>query len=433
METNRECKLRIAVVGLRFGGAFAPIYHAHPDVEHVAICDSDESLLHAYGTKFGFESKYTDVGDILRSDEYDAVHLVTPIPLHAKQSVDVLNAGKHCACTVPMATTLQELREIVEAQRRSGKNYMMMETAVYTYQFLFAEQMREAGEFGRIQFLRGAHYQDMENWPEYWKGLPPMHYATHAISPLLALAESRATKVHCFGSGVMREELKAKYGNPYPVETAIFQLARNNLSAEVTRTLFETSRGYMESFNVYGENQSLEWHMEDEPLVLFRMSESGNGGGRNITCERVTPPSRPDLLPPELARYITHQTDLDPGNPHQSVLQGNGHHGSHPHLVHEFVRSIVERRKPRVDAETAANWTAAGICAHESAMNGGKEVYIPSPSCSFFNASASALLSGSSSRDCCCDDKYCCTSRLSALPPPRSFSRRASNADSFSR
>jgi hypothetical protein len=46
--------------------------------------------------------------------------------------------------------------------------------------------------------------------------------------------------------------------------------------------------------------------------------------------------------------------------------------------VHEFVRSIVEQRKPAIDAVTAAHWTAAGICAHESAMNGGKEVIIPS-------------------------------------------------------
>ncbi|HBM80617.1 MAG TPA: oxidoreductase, partial [Clostridiaceae bacterium] len=44
----------------------------------------------------------------------------------------------------------------------------------------------------------------------------------------------------------------------------------------------------------------------------------------------------------------------------------------------EFVRSIVEDRRPWIDAVTAANWTAAGICAHESAMHGGDEVIIPS-------------------------------------------------------
>jgi predicted dehydrogenase len=378
MNTDRNNKIRIAVVGLRFGGAFAPIYHAHPDVDYVGICDTNPELLHQYGDKFGFDRRHTDLEEILRSDEYDAVHLVSPIPHHAEQSVAVLNSGKHCACTVPMATSIEELKAIVAAQKESRKNYMMMETAVYTYQFLYAKQLLERGEFGRIQFLRGAHYQNMDNWPSYWMGLPPMHYATHAVSPLLAIAGARATKVHCFGSGVMREELTKQYGNPYPVETAIFQLSSGDLSAEVTRSLFDTARGYMENFNIYGEKTSMEWHMEDEAQVLFRMGPEQQGRGRAVSAERITPPSRPDLLPEELAYYITHQDELDPNNPHQSVLQGNGHHGSHPHLVHEFVRSIVENRKPAIDAVTAANWTAAGICAHESAMNGGKEVVIPS-------------------------------------------------------
>ncbi|MCU6792707.1 hypothetical protein OB236_11305 [Paenibacillus sp. WQ 127069] len=122
----------------------------------------------------------------------------------------------------------------------------------------------------------------------------------------------------------------------------------------------------------------LRWNMEDEAQVLFRMGPKKPDRGRDVSVERVTPPARADLLPPELAYYITHQDELDPDNPHQSVLQGNGHHGSHPHLVHEFVSSIVEERKPAIDAITAANWSAAGICAHESAMNGGIEVVIPS-------------------------------------------------------
>jgi hypothetical protein len=62
---------------------------------------------------------------------------------------------------------------------------------------------------------------------------------------------------------------------------------------------------------------------------------------------------------------------------HLSFEQGGGHHGSHPHLVHEFVRSIVERRSPAIDAVTAANWTAAGICAHASAMADGAAVPVP--------------------------------------------------------
>ncbi len=371
-------KLRVAVVGLGFGAEFVPIHLHHPAVDSVAICDASPAVLDEVGDRFGIERRCTDLHAIIAADDIDAVHLVTPIPLHAQQAIAVLEAGKHCASTVPMATSIADLQALVAAQRRSGKVYMMMETAVYTREFLFVRDLLERGELGAIQFLRGAHYQDMEHWPSYWLGLPPMHYATHAIAPLLALAQRRAAKVHCFGSGRMRAELHRQYGNPYPVETAIFQLEGGELAAEVTRSLFHTARAYSESFNVYAETMSFEWQqVESEQPVTFRMEPLQPGRGRPIRVARVAVPDRQDLLPQEIRRF-TQRGVYDASASHRSFLQGGGHGGSHPHLVHEFVSSIVEERTPVIDAVTAANWTAAGICAHESAMRGGVLVTIPS-------------------------------------------------------
>jgi hypothetical protein len=87
-------------------------------------------------------------------------------------------------------------------------------------------------------------------------------------------------------------------------------------------------------------------------------------------------PDRPDLLPPEIARF-TGLTVYDEWDPHLSFVDGGGHGGSPLHLVHEFVRSIVDGRKPAIDAVVAANWTAAGICVHSSALQGGACVEVP--------------------------------------------------------
>lgn len=46
-------------------------------------------------------------------------------------------------------------------------------------------------------------------------------------------------------------------------------------------------------------------------------------------------------------------------------------------MIHEFVRAIVEDRKPVCDDVTGAYWTGTGICAHQSAMEGGAVVRIP--------------------------------------------------------
>lgn len=102
MCTINSKKVRVAVVGLQFGGQIAPIYRLHPNVEYVGICDTDEILLNVYGNKFNFERRFNNIYEILSTDEYDAVYILTPIHSHAGLSIDVLNSGKHCACTVPM-------------------------------------------------------------------------------------------------------------------------------------------------------------------------------------------------------------------------------------------------------------------------------------------------------------------------------------------
>lgn len=377
--TNGMKKLKIALIGLGFGGCFADIYHEHPDVGELVVFDTDKALEKVFRDKLGITRQYDSLDEILKDDTVDAVHLVTPIPLHEEQSVAVLEAGKHCACTVPMATTLEGIRKITQAKRRSGKIYMMMETTLYTYQFQYVRQMRDSGRLGRIQFMRGSHYQDMSNWPDYWMGLPPMHYGTHAIGPMVALSGSRIKRVNCFGSGTMEPWLSEQYHNPFPVESALFEF-ENGLKGEATRSLFETARVYQEGFFVYGSDACFEWGFadEDDPYVTTLLPLEEGRRGRNARDEVVRMPNFCASLPEEI-RHFTVGGNYDPLNPQESlkVGAGGGHHGSHPHLVNEFVRSIVEKRKPYIDEVLGGNITAAGVCAHESALQNGEAVMVP--------------------------------------------------------
>ena len=373
-------KLKIALVGLGFGGCFAEIYKEHPLVEELFVFDINKELEAGYCKKLGIKSKYKDFNEILADPAIYAVHLVTPIPLHEEQSIAVLNAGKHCACTVPMAISLDGIKKITNAKRKSGKNFMMMETTLYTYQFFYVQKMLKEGKFGQIQFMRGSHYQDMSGWPDYWMGLPPMYYGTHAIGPMTALSGSRIKRVHCFGSGTMEDWLTKQYSNPFPVESALFEF-ENGMKGEATRSLFETARTYQEGFFVYGSKACFEWGFadKDDPYISVVLPlEEGKRGAR-IETSIIPMPNFCDYLPNEI-KHFTVGTGFDPLNPHESLKKGNpgsGHHGSHPHLVHEFLVSIAENRKPWIDEILGGNITAAGICAHESAMKNGAEVIIP--------------------------------------------------------
>jgi predicted dehydrogenase len=360
-------KLNVAIVGLGFGKEFIPIYQCHPHTNMYAICQRTREKLDEVGDAFGVARRYNDFDELIRDPEVDAVHINSPIHLHAPQSVAALRAGKHVACTVPAATTAEECRQIVEAASESGRNYMMMETAIYTREFLYVRELRDTGKLGRIQFMRGCHQQEMAGWPGYWEGLPPMHYATHAVSPCLALVRGEAESVACFGSGRIAERLTAKYGSPFAVESALFRVRHQPLAFEVTRSLFETARQYIESFDVYGEKAAFEWQQVEGEDPLVHVGE---------TPERLKVPDYAHLLPEPIRRFTTKGV-YDEAHAHLSFIQGGGHGGSHPHLVHEFVSSIVEGHRPFPDAYQSVNWTCAGICAHESAMRGGAIVRLP--------------------------------------------------------
>lgn len=360
-----------AMVGLGFGAEFIPIYQAHPGTNVTAICRRNEAELNKVGDQFGIEKRYTSYDDVLADPEIDFVHINSPIPDHAWMSLKALDAGKHVMCTVPMATTIDECRQIVDKVNETGLKYMMAETVVYSREFLFIKDLYEKGELGKIQHLAASHPQDMDGWPSYWEEMIPMHYATHVVSPCLGLVNGLAEYVSCFGSGTVREDIAKKSGNQFAVETCHIKIKDTDLTAHIWRFLYDVARQYRESFDVYGTKKSFEWTLiENEPHVLHTAKKP-----EPEIPEKIEVPDFAHLLPPEIRKFTLPSEIHD--DKHLSFVQGGGHGGSHPHLVNEFVNALLEDRDPMPNAVTSANWTCVGICAHESAMKGGELVHLP--------------------------------------------------------
>jgi predicted dehydrogenase len=284
-------------------------------------------------------------------------------------AIAALKAGKHVMSTVPMATTIDECRQICELVKTTGLKYMMAETVVYSREFLFIKEMYTKGELGKIQFMQASHPQDMEGWPEYWERMIPMHYATHVVSPVLGLVNGRAEYVSCFGSGTINERIAQKSGNPFAVESCHIKIKDSDIAAHIWRFLFDTARQYRESFDVYGSKKSFEWTLvegEEHVVHTAKKPEPEIPG-------RVKVPDYGHLLPAEIRPFTRTIQDAE----HLSFIQGGGHGGSHPHLVNEFLSALVQDRDPWPNAVTSANWTCVGICAHQSATQGGAIVRLP--------------------------------------------------------
>jgi predicted dehydrogenase len=367
-------KVRVAIVGLGFGSEFIPIYQRHPQAELVAICQRNEQKLRQVGDAFNIAKRYTDYKKLLQDPDVDLVHINSPIPDHGWMSIAGLKAGKHVMCTVPMATSLKECRQIVDLVKATGLRYMMAETVVYAREFLFVKELYEKGELGKVQHLQASHQQDMDGWPGYWPGLPPMHYATHCVGPVLGLMRSEAETVSCFGSGTIRKEYIRKYGSPFAIESCHIKFKDSDVSARIYRSLFDVARQYRESFDAYGSKKSFEWQLcenEDPVIHVAKRPEPE-------IPERVKVPDYAHLLPEPIRMFTTKGVYDLAENTHLSFTQGGGHGGSHPHLAHQMVSALAEGRDPYPNAVQSANITCVGILAHESAMQGGKVLKLPS-------------------------------------------------------
>jgi len=383
-------KLVLAVVGLGFGAAFVPIYRSHPSIGRVIIVDADPTRSAQIGLRFGIpaEDCRTDISQVLDDAAVDAVHILTPVPSHTELTVRVMQAGKHCACAVPMATSLEDIDLILQTQQQYGVNYMMMETSVYGREYFELAAAYSSGELGTITLYRGFHVQNLDGFPTYWQGYPPMHYLTHALSPILNLLDTHPVTVSARGSGILTDERRSgDFNNPFPCEVGIFTLAGSSAIADITMAFFQTGRSYIEGFDIYGDRGGLEWSRNhDGPLTRYAMSGPTPPGtdnawghvgrGNTVTTSVLEPQDVVDTLTPEL-RPFTHSGSVRlPGMPAPTRVEAH-HGGSHPHLVNEFVNSIVDAREPHVGTVRAAQWSAAGIVAHESALRGGVELEVP--------------------------------------------------------
>jgi hypothetical protein len=78
------------------------------------------------------------------------------------------------------------------------------------------------------------------------------------------------------------------------------------------------------------------------------------------------------LLPKEIQSFPTAGVYDSDDHQHLSFIRG-----SHPYLVNEFLKALIEERQPYPKATQSANITCVGISAYESSMKGGEIIKLP--------------------------------------------------------
>ncbi|MBI4306535.1 MAG: Gfo/Idh/MocA family oxidoreductase, partial [Chloroflexi bacterium] len=129
-------------------------YRDSPDAELYAVCDADADLAARRAREWGARISLTDYRELLADPDLDAVEVLTPHHLHAEMAVAALAAGKHVSLQKPMALSVAEATQMVDAARRSGKIFRVLENFHFYEPHLRAKAIIESDEIGDPESIR---------------------------------------------------------------------------------------------------------------------------------------------------------------------------------------------------------------------------------------------------------------------------------------
>ncbi len=152
--------VKVAIIGPGgISGAHARGYIKYPQkIKVVAVCDIVPERNKQRKAQLGDDSirEYTDWKLMLKEmgERIDAVDICLPHDLHGPAILDAAAAGKHVLCEKPMCTSLAEADQIAKAVKQSGITYMSAHNQLFMPVVQEAKKMIEAGDIGRVFWLR---------------------------------------------------------------------------------------------------------------------------------------------------------------------------------------------------------------------------------------------------------------------------------------
>ncbi len=204
--------LNIAVAG---AGAFGTKHLeglAHvPGARVMAVVDPALDKARAAAARFGVPHACSDLAEALALPGLDAAILCTPTPMHARQAIACLKAGKHVQVEIPLADRLDDAREVVGEAQSRGLVAMCGHTRRFNPSHQYVRQGIEEGRF-RLQhlvaqtfFLRRSNLNALGE-PRSWTDHLLWHHAAHTVDLFLYQDGGEVVQAHAM-QGPMHPEL----------------------------------------------------------------------------------------------------------------------------------------------------------------------------------------------------------------------------------
>ncbi len=408
--------ISIGLVGLgSFGSCFAPLFKNHPLVDRIGLCDREPSLLARfagdpfYADKLNPRDCYDSLDAICRAD-FDALVIITQPWLHAPQCIQAMASGKHVYSAVPIISIpddgeiLDWCDKLVETVRRTGRRYMLGETTYYHPQSMYCRRRAREGAFGDFVYAEGEYMHDVDahcnlrqvqqsrtssTSGREWlplrdayrtrgAGDGPMHYPTHSTSGPVSVMGAHAVKATAYGYR-NREGDPFFDGYAFSNEMAMFRMS-NGAAVRILemRETPGTAGQDSETFRIFGTRGSFSenrWFAIERPPLP-------NPDLSNLPKPTMTPLKSAEMFDPlpddvQMAFKRVMHRDADESELLSIDFRPQGHGGSHPYLVHEFVDAVAHDRQPAINVWEAVRYMAMGVTAHQSALKDGETLNVP--------------------------------------------------------
>lgn len=375
----REVKMGIIGAGPR-GAGLAMVYRTVPGCRITAVCDRIDRLaasLHA-ALGDGRITCYTDHRRLLREADIDAVFIAVEPERNAELVIESLQAEKHVMCEVPLAYSLDECLDIVQAVEASGLKFQLAEQMRYQPFVPAWRQMVSDRRLGKVLFAEGEYlhgmtddrywldrdtgerldYRDAAQHPRamksrLWNLTHPILYLPHELSPLLHILDDRVVRVSCMAT--RRPGYRHDWFPVPDIEVALMHTAGD--------TLLRLAAGFTVQT------------VEKGPLGYHWMSLLGTDG--MVETNRSRQERMKMWLPNEMMRDPAQvEWEYPPHLASASALE-SGHGGTDYYPMAAFVRCILDDTAPPVDVYRAVETAAPAIVAARSADEGGACLEVP--------------------------------------------------------
>lgn len=139
-----------------------------PDFSLKAVYSRTEEKAKEFAAKVGAELTFTNLEEMAKSDEIDAVYIASPNSFHAEQAILLMNHGKHVICEKPMASNTKEVQAMIEAAQQN--NVVLMEAMKTTLLPNFQAIRKHIHKIGKIRRYFSSYCQYSSRYDAYKQG-----------------------------------------------------------------------------------------------------------------------------------------------------------------------------------------------------------------------------------------------------------------------